>query len=195
MAPMIGPSCARPLYVAAIATVGLLLCGCDTAIDVGPAGDTDPCSSISSFCDRPPPQGQMTYTTNGLQVSLTPKAARWDGVLLALRATDADGLELDIRVWAGSSGSFRCEDPATAGRTRIDLIGPNYSYFLSTIAGGHCDIEIMRLPSTGDPLLEGTFSGLLPVQDAPGGTETSLDLGSFHVDVPPPYNRFDTTTF
>jgi hypothetical protein len=175
---------------AALVALMLAMGGCyEAVIDVGPGGDTDPCSTGSVSCDpfRRAPDGEVAYTLGGEEVKLVPRAASQIGATIALIAIAPDGSEFDLRVWASSEGTFRCADPATAQRTRLDLIAPNYAYFLSTIGDGQCEIEIAKLPRPGATWLEGTFTGYL-VQWAPnlgGPPEVWLTLGSFRVDVPP----------
>jgi hypothetical protein len=168
----------------------LAMGGCyEAAIDVGTGGDTDPCTTFSGSCDpvRRPPDGEVAYTLGGEPVKLVPRAASQIGATIAMIAIAPDGSEFDLRVWASSEGTFRCEDPSTAQRTRLDLTAPNFSYFLSTIGGGQCEIEIAHLPRPGNWWLEGTFTGRLlqwaPNPEAP--LEAWLTLGSFRVDVQP----------
>jgi hypothetical protein len=169
----------------------LAMVGCyEAAIDVGPGGDTDPCSTFSGACDplRPAPEGVVTYTLDGVEVMLAPRAASQTGPTIALVAIAPDGSELDVRVWATSEGTFSCEDPATAQRTRLDLTGPNHGYYLTTIGGGNCQIEISHLPRPGATTrFEGSFIGLLlPYAANPEGPpQAYLTLGSFRVDVWP----------
>jgi len=179
-----------PCLRAALAALLLAAGGCyEATVDVGPAGITDTCTTISGSCDpfRRPPQGEVLYTLAAAQVKLTPMAASQSGATTSILAIDPEGAEFDIRVWATSEGTYRCEDPETAQRTRLDLTEASHGYYMTTVNLGRCEIAITHLPRPGDTLFEGTFSGrLLPYAPNPDGpADVVLTLGWFHVDVPP----------
>jgi hypothetical protein len=170
---------------ACLVTLAILLpaaSGCDTdVIGVGQGGVTDLCAARTP-CPAGAPQGQVSYTVDeAVQVVMTPKTAGYDGSYVVIAATAADGSELDFRIWTnGALGEFRCEDPATAERTRIDLTGPSSGYYWTTVGGGQCDIWIHRADGTVD----GTFAATLlstSVYPVPMTTRHAIS-GSFGVD-------------
>jgi hypothetical protein len=189
--PMIG-SAVPGIRTTALAVLLLTAAGCGEAvvINVGPAGDTDSCTSTSSSpcgadpalqgwvsyalwsasCPPSAPPGTVCRGAGDILLTpttmMTPKAARQDGPYLSIAAVAPDGSEIDIRVWTGASnGNYFCEDPATAQRTRIDLSRPqNGVFYLTTISGGNCSISVSPLSDA----LEGSFGGeLLPYSGQP----------------------------
>lgn len=158
----------------AIAAV-LLACaaGCgDATIDVGPATPTDPCGFFGSCAGRPSTvQGTISYRHDGQPMNASSVDAILVGPAVVFNGRGVEG-SLDVTVWAQGPGVFRCEDPATAGRTHV-----TYLYGYDTAFGGACAIEISRFPTAEDPRLEGTFSVTF---DASVYTKASkIDQGSF----------------
>ena len=89
---------------------------------------------------------------------------------------------LTVRIWPDGVGTFRCQDPAAAGRTRIVGFGsqstgigsPPAPWTIDTLSGGACSISLTHLPGGDGPSLEGRFT-------ASGGGSSSFS-GSFVVD-------------
>jgi len=197
VAAMTGGPRSAPICATSLAALALAAGACGgVTIDVGVGGSTDCQALRTGYCDPDAgaPGGTVTLidSRQSQQVSMTPKVARYDSAFISIAALAADGSELDIRVsvTAGLTiGTFRCEDPATAERTRIDLTGPNYAYYLTTIRGGQCEISIWRADTT----LEGIFTGRLlpytgyvvPANPNPVIPTEATISGSFSV-VPPP---------
>jgi hypothetical protein len=86
---------------------------------------------------------------------------------------------LTVRIWADRTGSYVCEDPATAGRTRIQLVDPSQPIYATTVERGTCTIAIVHMPEPDDRSIRGSFVATMvtPERLKP---ETTLSVsGSF----------------
>lgn len=163
---------------------GVVGCG-DYQVDLGPTlDDQSICSSVANDAQASltfvhgDGAGQGTLPVTGAQVAFSQVA------LHGQLPNFLDG-SLTVRAWASGAGTYRCEDPSSAGRTRIfglashstDINSPLvYDWTVDTLSGGACSISITHFPGADGPSLEGTFT-------ASGGGSSSFS-GRFFVSNP-----------
>lgn len=130
-------------------------------------GSTVPDEPICPFGNGQAPSSLSFVDGSGAQFTLPVTGSRILGQLLVVHgqlSNFGDG-NLTVRAWLSGAGPYRCEDPSTAGRTRIVGFGsqiagvgsPPVGWTLDTLSAGTCSISIKHLPGADGSTVEGSF--------------------------------------
>jgi hypothetical protein len=173
------------VIIAVAGLAGLVGCG-DYQVELGPTIPDDATCPLAngagggrsslSFADGSgTAQGTLPVTTAAIFFPL---------IVIHGQFTNWGDGNLTVRVWAAGAGTYYCEDPRAAGKTRIVGFGsqstgvgslPAY-WAVDTLSGGTCSISITHFPGGDSSSLEGNFT-------ATGGGPAPFS-GSFVVDNP-----------